>query len=59
MLARRLILLSPSPGRLIGDVEVPLSETERGDERAIEAFRARLLAEHDLGALEAPVEAPL
>jgi ABC-type nitrate/sulfonate/bicarbonate transport system ATPase subunit len=62
MLARRLILLSASPGRLIGDVEVPLSESERRDERAIDAFRARLLAEHDLGALHmlaAPVESPL
>jgi NitT/TauT family transport system ATP-binding protein len=62
MLARRLILLSASPGRLIGDVEVPLSESERRDERAIDAFRARLLAEHDLGALHmlgAPVESAL
>jgi ABC-type nitrate/sulfonate/bicarbonate transport system ATPase subunit len=62
MLARRLILLSASPGRLIGDVEVPLSESERRDERAIDAFRARLVAEHELGALhmlEAPVESAL
>ena len=62
MLARRLILLSASPGRLIGEVEVPLSETERHDERAVEAFRASLLAEHDLGelhTLETPAEAPL
>jgi NitT/TauT family transport system ATP-binding protein len=62
MLARRLILLSASPGRLIGDVEVPLSESERRDERAIDAFRARLIAEHELGALhmlEAPVESAL
>jgi NitT/TauT family transport system ATP-binding protein len=60
MLARRLILLSASPGRLIGEVEVPLSAAERHDERAVEAFRASLLAEHDLGeldALEAPLEA--
>jgi hypothetical protein len=62
MLARRLILLSASPGRLIGEVEVPLSAAERHDERAIEAFRASLLAEHELGALDqlaAPAEAPL
>ena len=62
MLARRLVLLSASPGRLIGEVEVPLSEAERHDERAIEAFRASLLAEHELGELhqlEAPAEAPL
>jgi ABC-type nitrate/sulfonate/bicarbonate transport system ATPase subunit len=59
MLARRLILLSASPGRLIGEVEVPLSETERHDEGVIEAFRSRLLAEYQLGEhykLEAPVE---
>jgi ABC-type nitrate/sulfonate/bicarbonate transport system ATPase subunit len=61
MLARRLILLSASPGRLIGEVKVPLSDAERHDERAIEAFRAKLLADHDLGELhqlEAPAEAP-
>ena len=61
MLARRLVLLSGSPGRLIGEVEVPLSEAERHDERAIDAFRARLLADHELGdlhKLEAPAEAP-
>jgi ABC-type nitrate/sulfonate/bicarbonate transport system ATPase subunit len=54
MLAGRLILLSASPGRLIGEVEVPLSEAERHDERAVEAFRASLLAEHDLGELHPP-----
>ncbi len=62
MLARRLIVLSASPGRLIGDLGVPLSEAERQDERAIEAFRARLLAEHELRELDmvdAPMEAPL
>jgi ABC-type nitrate/sulfonate/bicarbonate transport system ATPase subunit len=59
MLAGRLILLSASPGRLIGTVEVPLSEGERRDEQAIDAFRAKLLAEHqldELHELEAPVE---
>lgn len=59
MLARRLVVLSASPGRLIGDVEVSLSEAERHDERAIDAFRARLLAEQELGelhGLKAPVE---
>jgi ABC-type nitrate/sulfonate/bicarbonate transport system ATPase subunit len=62
MLAHRLILLSASPGQLIGEVEVPLSEAERHDERAIDAFRARLIAEHRLGELYelgAPVESPL
>lgn len=60
-LARRLILLSSSPGRLVDEIDVPLSETERQDEQAINAFRARLLAESRLGELhelEAPVEAP-
>jgi hypothetical protein len=51
MLARRLILLSASPGRLIGEVEVPLSQAERHDGRAIEAFRAQLLAQYELGEL--------
>jgi ABC-type nitrate/sulfonate/bicarbonate transport system ATPase subunit len=62
MLAHRLILLSASPGQLIGEVEVPLSEAERHDERAIDAFRARLIAEHRLGELYelgALVESPL
>jgi NitT/TauT family transport system ATP-binding protein len=62
MLARRLIVLSASPGRLVGEVEVPLSETERHDERAIDAFRARLLGEYQLGELsklETPVESSL
>ena len=58
MLARRMILLSASPGRLIGEVEVPLSETERHDERALDAFRARLLAQYQLGELE-EIEAPV
>jgi ABC-type nitrate/sulfonate/bicarbonate transport system ATPase subunit len=57
MLARRLVLLSGSPGRLIGEVEVPLSEAERCDERAVEAFRASLLADHGLGELH-KLEAP-
>jgi ABC-type nitrate/sulfonate/bicarbonate transport system ATPase subunit len=60
MLARRLVLMSPSPGRLVGEVEVPLSEAERHDERAIEGFRAKLLADHEFGdlhELEAPAEA--
>ncbi|HEX5077855.1 MAG TPA: ATP-binding cassette domain-containing protein [Geminicoccaceae bacterium] len=59
-LAHRLILLSASPGRLLGDIEVPLSEAERQDERANEAVRASLLAAHGLGELDrlaAPAEA--
>jgi NitT/TauT family transport system ATP-binding protein len=51
MLARRLILLSASPGQLIAEVEVPLSEAERHDEPALDAFRARLLADYGLGEL--------
>jgi len=61
-LAQRLILLSASPGRLIVEIDVPLSETERQDEQAINAFRTWLLAEHGLGALhelESPLAAPL
>lgn len=61
MLAGRLVVLSASPGRLIGEVDVPLSEGERRDEQAIDAFRAKLLAEHQLGELDeldAPVGSP-
>jgi len=61
MLADRLIVLSPSPGRLIGEIDVPLSEGERHDEQAIDAFRAKLLAEHQLAELyelEAPAGLP-
>jgi NitT/TauT family transport system ATP-binding protein len=61
MLADRLILLSASPGRLIGEIAVPLSAAERHDARAIEAFRASLLAAYELSELEKleAVEAPL
>jgi NitT/TauT family transport system ATP-binding protein len=62
MLARRLILLSAAPGRLIGETDVPLSESERRDERAVDGFRARLLAKYRRGEfheLEAPVEPAL
>jgi ABC-type nitrate/sulfonate/bicarbonate transport system ATPase subunit len=61
-LAQRLILLSAAPGRLIGEIDVPLSEAERQDEQAVDAFRARLLAEYGLGELyefEAQEEAAL
>jgi ABC-type nitrate/sulfonate/bicarbonate transport system ATPase subunit len=59
MLAHRLILLSASPGRLIGEIDVPLSEAERHDEQAVDGFRARLLEEHrlnELYQLAAPAE---
>jgi len=55
-LARRLVLLSPSPGRLIGQVEVPLSDKERQNEQAIEAFRAELVARYALAGLGAEDE---
>jgi NitT/TauT family transport system ATP-binding protein len=50
-LAQRLILLSASPGRLVGEIEVPLSDAERQDESAVEAFRTELLARSELAAL--------
>jgi NitT/TauT family transport system ATP-binding protein len=53
MLAQRVILLSRSPGRLIGEIEVPLSHTERQDEKAVDAFRAGLLARSELAGLGA------
>jgi NitT/TauT family transport system ATP-binding protein len=52
MMAQRLVLLSASPGRLVAEVEVPLSEAQRQDERAVGAFRADLVARYDLGALD-------
>jgi ABC-type nitrate/sulfonate/bicarbonate transport system ATPase subunit len=61
-LAGRLVLLSSSPGRLVAEIDVPLSKTEREDERVIDAFRMRLLAEHSVGELhelEEPMELPL
>jgi len=51
MLARRLIFFSASPGRVIGAIEVPLSQAERRDERAVDAFRAELLARPELALL--------
>ncbi len=42
MLADRLIFLSRSPARIVSDLRVPLDRAARTDERAIEAFRARL-----------------
>ncbi len=58
MLARRLILLSASPGRLVGEIEVPLSEAERRDEQTIDAFRAELLARSELAELRSLDETP-
>jgi NitT/TauT family transport system ATP-binding protein len=53
MLARRLILLSASPGRLIAEIEVPLSRAQRQDEQAVDAFRAELMARPELASLRA------
>jgi NitT/TauT family transport system ATP-binding protein len=41
-LADRLLLLSPSPGRLVAEVPVELSAAARRDEDAVERFRRRL-----------------
>jgi NitT/TauT family transport system ATP-binding protein len=53
MLARRLILLSASPGRLIAEIEVPLSRAQRQDEQAVDAFRTELTARPELASLRA------
>ncbi len=53
MLARRVILLSASPGRLVSEIEVPLSQAERQDEKAVDRFRAGLLARSELAGLGA------
>jgi ABC-type nitrate/sulfonate/bicarbonate transport system ATPase subunit len=58
MLARRLILLSASPGRLVGEIEVPLSDVERQDEGVIDAFRAELLVRPELAELRSLDEPP-
>jgi ABC-type nitrate/sulfonate/bicarbonate transport system ATPase subunit len=43
-LAGRIAFLSPAPTRLIEVVEVPLTDAERDDERAVEAVRNQLIA---------------
>ncbi|MEM7021038.1 MAG: ATP-binding cassette domain-containing protein [Pseudomonadota bacterium] len=53
MLAQRLLVLSPGPGQLLAEVDVPLSEAERLDERAIDVYRANLLARPELADLSA------
>lgn len=47
-LAERIVLLSPPPGTVIADEPVPLSRAARNDPKALEAFRARLVAAHPL-----------
>jgi ABC-type nitrate/sulfonate/bicarbonate transport system ATPase subunit len=43
-LAQRLLVLSPSPGRLKADLRVPLTVEQRADPLAIEAFRKEKLS---------------
>jgi ABC-type nitrate/sulfonate/bicarbonate transport system ATPase subunit len=43
-LAGRIAFLSPAPTRLLEVVEVPLSDAERDDERAVEQVRNQLIA---------------
>lgn len=47
-LADRLIFLSPSPMRLLEDIEVQIPRQQRNDETCIEAFRQHLLKTHPL-----------
>lgn len=42
-LADRLIFLSPSPMRVLSDIEVPIARDQRHDESRIEKFREQLL----------------
>lgn len=44
-LADRIIVLSGSPAQIVKDIHVGLSDDERRDESAIEAFRGRYLAQ--------------
>lgn len=45
-LADRLIFLSGSPMRILGDITVPIAREQRQDEVQIEAFREQLLKNH-------------
>lgn len=45
-LADRLIFLSPSPMRILSDIQVPIAREQRHDERLVEAFREQLLQNH-------------
>jgi len=51
MLADRIVLLAPSPTRVVDDLAVALTPEERREERAIERFRSELLARDAAGAL--------
>ncbi|MCQ8104972.1 ATP-binding cassette domain-containing protein [Methylomonas sp. SURF-2] len=51
-LADRLIFLSPSPMRVISDIEVPIARDRRHDEAFTESFRQQLLQNHpEIGGL--------
>jgi ABC-type nitrate/sulfonate/bicarbonate transport system ATPase subunit len=43
-LGQRILVLSPSPARLTADLRVPLSQPERADPQALDAFRKEKLA---------------
>ena len=45
-LADRLIFLSPSPMRILSDIEVAIARDQRHQENQIEAFREQLLQNH-------------
>ena len=45
MLADRLLLLSASPGRILGERAIRLTARERRDPQAVEAMRQRLIAD--------------
>lgn len=45
-LADRLVFLSPSPMRIVSDIEVPIEREQRSDESCVEAFREQLLQNH-------------
>ena len=44
-MANRIIVLSGSPAHAVKDIRVGLSDAERLDKGAIEAFRGRFLAQ--------------
>lgn len=45
-LGQRIVLLSAGPASVVADIPIELSPEERDDERAIEAQRARLIAQN-------------
>ncbi|MGF1477493.1 MAG: ABC transporter ATP-binding protein [Geminicoccaceae bacterium] len=56
-LADRLLFLSASPGRLLLDLPIDLTDDQRTDESAVDACQRRLIADHKLDPLTlAPTE---